>query len=480
MKIKIRTILRFAAQSSLLPLVACSGTINNQTEEMPNVIFILADDLGYGDVSCMGQSKFRTPNIDRLGSEGICFTSHYAGSTVCAPSRSCLMTGQTTGHTPIRGNKGIQPEGQIPIPDSTLTVAEIFKANGYVTGAFGKWGLGGPATEGDPNRQGFDEFYGYNCQTLAHNYYTAYLWHNQEKVYLDGNKNGGTVQYSHDLIQEQALKFIEKNKDKPFFLYLPYTIPHAELIAPDDSIFERFKGKFPETPYVGVDSGPRYRKGGYCSQKYPRATFAAMVTRLDYSVEQVIDKLKELGLDNNTLVIFSSDNGPHLEGGADPDFFDSNGPLRGYKRDLYEGGIREPMLVRWPGKIQPGTRTDFVSAFWDFLPTICDILHVNVPKNCDGISMLPTLLGHPEQQKQHDYLYWEFHENIDKQAIRQGKWKAVRFGVNGPIELYDLNADLSETHDIAADHPEIIEKMKQLFTEAHTESAIWPMEVGQQ
>lgn len=475
MKLPSRAIFRLVFQVCFIPLMACSVQPDKQTEDNPNVIFILADDLGYGDLSCMGQSKFQTPNIDRLGKEGICFTSHYAGSTVCAPSRSCLMTGQTTGHTPIRGNKSIQPEGQVPIPDSMLTVAEIFKKNDYVTGAFGKWGLGGPSTEGDPNRQGFDEFYGYNCQSLAHNYYTAYLWHNQKKVYLDGNNNGGTVQYSHDLIQSQALEFIETNKDKPFFLYLPYTIPHAELIAPDDSIFERFKGKFPETPYVGVDSGPRYRKGGYCSQEYPHAAFAAMVTRLDYSVGQIISKLKELGLDNKTLVIFSSDNGPHLEGGADPDFFDSNGPLRGYKRDLYEGGIREPMLVRWPGKIQAGTRTDYASAFWDFLPTVCDILQEKVPQNCDGISMLPTLLGQPEQQKQHDYLYWEFHENGYKQAIRQGNWKAINLGANRPVELYDLSTDLSETNNIADDHPDVVEKMKQLFIEAHTESAIWPI-----
>lgn len=470
-----KNILLYTSQVSLLAVGACANhSPKNIDPQKPNVIYILADDLGYGDVSCYGQKKFRTPNIDQLAAEGILFTNHYAGCAVCAPSRSSLMTGQTTGHTPIRGNKGMEPEGQYPIPDSTLTVAEILKKDGYVTGAFGKWGLGGPATVGDPNNQGFDEFFGYNCQTLAHNYYTAYLWHNQEKVYLDGNKNGGTAQYSHDLIQEQAIKFIETNKDKPFFLYLPYTLPHAELVAPDDSIFERFKGKFPETPYVGVDSGPRFRKGGYCSQLYPHAAFAAMVTRLDYAVGQIMAELKKLGLDKNTLVIFSSDNGPHLEGGADPDFFDSNGPLRGYKRDLYEGGIREPMIARWTGTIQAGTTTDFASAFWDFLPTVCDLIHVNAPKAIDGISMLPTLLGHPEQQKQHDYLYWEFHENGEKQAVRMRNWKGIRFGTAGAMELYDLNTDLSETTNIAADHSDIVEKMAGIMDSAHVESTVWP------
>lgn len=308
----------------------------------PNIVFILADDLGWGDLGCYGQTLFQTPGIDSLAANGIRFTQCYSGTTVSAPSRSCLLTGTHSGHTPIRGNVELDPEGQFPLPSGTPTIFHDLKAAGYRTGAFGKWGLGFVGTSGDPNKQGIDEFYGFNCQLLAHSYYADHIWHNSERIELKDNVDSipyGQGTYIPDLIHEKALEFMETSaKEKqPFFLWYPTTIPHAELIVPKDSIIDRFIGKYPETPYHGTDSGPGFRKGGYCSQEYPHATFAAMVTRLDTYVSQIVAKLKELGIYDNTIIIFSSDNGPHMEGGADPDFFDSNGPWRGYKRDVYEG-----------------------------------------------------------------------------------------------------------------------------------------------
>ena len=438
----------------------------------PNVIFILADDLGYGDLSCYGQTKFKTPNIDKLAASGIRFTNHYAGCTVCAPSRSALMTGLNTGHTYIRGNKEMQPEGQEPLPAEVYTVAELFKEAGYATGAFGKWGLGGPGTEGVPEKQGFDEFFGFNCQALAHNYYPEYLWHNDQKVILDGNKNGGTAQYAHDEYHKIALQFIEKHKDVPFFMFCPYVIPHAELLAPEDNLMEEFKGKFTETSFAGIDSGPHYRKGGYGSQEKPKAAFAAMVSRLDRSVGEIMAKLKESGIEKNTLVIFTSDNGPHLEGGADPDFFRSSGPLRGYKRSLYEGGIRIPFVASWPVMISSGKTSDYPSAFWDFLPTAAELAGVRLSKPTDGISMIPVLTG-KGIQKEHEFLYWEFHEGGTKQAVRMGKWKAVRFGTREPLELYDLDLDIHEDKNVAAQHPAIVAKIEAYLKNARSESKIW-------
>jgi arylsulfatase A-like enzyme len=389
-------IIKLLALTSVLG--ACSGGGKKEAKQAeivkPNIVYILADDLGYGDLSCNGQKRFLTPNIDRLASEGMVFTQHYAGCTVCAPSRSSLMTGQTTGHTPIRGNKEWKPEGQWPMPAKTFTIAEMLKEAGFVTGAFGKWGLGYPGSEGDANMQGFDEFYGYNCQRLAHNYYPAHLWDNQHKVMLKGNEGDKFSEYAPDLIHQKALKFMELNKDKPFFLYYPNTIPHAELLLPERNLQE-FRGKLlPEKSFKGAEPGdPGFRIGAYGTQPESHAAFAAMVTLLDKQVGDILDKLKELGLDKNTLVIFSSDNGPHLEGGADPDYFDSNGPLKGYKRDLYEGGIRVPMIARWPGKIEPATKTDLISAFWDVMPTLADLIGAEITGNIDGISFLPTLLG---------------------------------------------------------------------------------------
>lgn len=449
-----------------------SGLQKKDQFHKPNVIFILADDLGYGDLSCYGQTKFKTPNIDKLAASGIRFTSHYAGCTVCAPSRSALMTGLHTGHTYIRGNKEYQPEGQEPLPAGSYTVAELFKEADYSTGAFGKWGLGGPGSEGVPEKQGFDEFFGFNCQSLAHNYYPEYLWHNDQKVFLDGNKNGGKGQYAHDEYHKMALQFIDKHKDGPFFMYCAYVIPHAELSAPDDSLFQKYDGKYPEVPFTGVDSGSHYRKGGYGSQTKPRATFAAMVSRLDRSVGEIMDKLKELGIEKNTLVIFTSDNGPHLEGGATPDFFNSSGPYRGYKRSLYEGGIRVPFIANWPAQIPAAKISDFSSAFWDFLPTAAELTGTRLAKPTDGISLVPVLTG-KGIQKEHDFLYWEFHEGGTKQAVRMGKWKAVRFGTKEPLELYDLSTDIHEDRNVAAQHPEIVAKIEAYLKSARSESKIW-------
>ncbi len=458
-----------------LALVSCGSNVNKDRTP-PNIIFILADDLGYGDLSCYGQKRFNTPDIDRLASEGMLFTQHYAGTTVSAPSRSALMTGLHTGHTPVRGNKGWEPEGNWPLKADAVTIAELLKSAGYVTGGFGKWGLGYIDTEGDPNRQGFDEFYGYNCQTLAHNYYPDHLWHNHEKILLHENDSGKTGAYSADLIHKAAIQFIEKNKAKPFFLYYPTTIPHAELFAKEEYI-AKFRGKFlPEKSFKGVDSGPTFRKGPYGSQTEAHAAFAAMITQLDDYVGEILAKLDELNLTDKTIIFFTSDNGPHLEGGADPDYFDSNGPLRGYKRDLYEGGIRVPMIVKWPGKIKAGQTTDHISAFWDIMPTLAEITGVKTPDNIDGISFLPVLLD-KKGQKEHEYLYWEFHEQGGKMGVRMQNWKGVKLNIDknpqSKIELYDLSKDVSETTDISEQYPEIVNKIDEIMKEAHTPSDVF-------
>ncbi len=461
-----------------LLLASCTS---KEEETLPNIIYILADDLGYGDLSCFGQEHFKTPNIDRLAAEGMRLTQHYSGSTVCAPSRSALMTGQHTGHTPVRGNKGAKPEGQWPIADETFTLAELLKQKGYITGAFGKWGLGGPGTGGDPVRQGFDVFYGYNCQSLAHNYYPWHLWDNQEKVILAENEGNRKGIYAPNLIHEKALEFMEENRDGPFFLYYPSVIPHAELFAPEEYM-EKFRGKFlPEKIYEGADEGqPRFRVGGYGSQPEAHAAFAAMVSLLDVQVGEIMDKLLELGINGNTLVIFTSDNGPHLEGGADPDYFNSNGIYRGYKRDLYEGGIRVPTIACWPGKIEAGSETDHLSAFWDVYPTIAEMTGQEVHDSVDGISFLPTLLG-ISVQKQHKYLYWEFHEKTGRQAVRKGEWKLVRYQVfepeNTTTELYNIPADPGEKNNVAADHPEIVEELTALLEKSRKESETFPFPV---
>lgn len=448
--------------------------------QCPNVIYILADDLGYGDLGCFGQQQFRTPHIDSLAARGMRFTQHYAGCTVSAPSRSALLTGQHTGHTPIRGNREMKDEGQFPLPAETYTLARMFQDAGYATGAYGKWGLGYPGSEGDPTRQGFDDFFGYNCQRESHRYYPKHLWHNDQKVVLAGNDFRQKAVYAPDVIHQKALEFIRANKDKPFFAYIPLIQPHAELVTPDDELFARYKGRFEETPYVGDDYGSdHFAVAGYCSQPMPRATFAAMVTRIDEYVGEMMALLTELGIDDNTLVIFTSDNGPHREGGADPDFFDSNGPFSGYKRDLTDGGVCVPMIAYWKGRIAAGSTSDLISAFWDMLPTFAELSGTKLSVETDGISILPTLLG-GEQTEEHDFLYWEFKEQGGSMAVRLGDWKAIRSGVNAnpdsPVQLYYLPDDPQERQDLAAKYPDIVSLALDFMQTQHVPSADYPFD----
>ncbi len=456
-----------------LSLSGCKGILSPNvlglSKKKPNIIFVLADDLGYGDLGCYGQNRIQTPNIDRMAAEGMRFTDHYAGSTVCAPSRCALMTGQHTGHTYVRGNREIQPMGQLPLLPDTTTIPRLLKKAGYTTALIGKWGLGGPGSTGIPNNQGFDYFYGYLCQRHAHNYYPEFLFRNEERVPLAGNilaerrADGAGVaveraQYSHDLIVSEALQFIRKNKDRPFFVYLAVTIPHANNEAGQNGM---------EVPDYGI-----YQ---HRSWPAPEKGKAAMITRLDRDLGRIIETLKKLAIDNNTLILFTSDNGPHREGGVDPDFFDSNGPLRGYKRDLYEGGIRVPLIARWPDKIRAGAVSHHVSAFWDFLPTLAELAGVDRRGPTDGVSMLPTLLGRPRRQKQHEFLYWEFHEKGSKQAVRMGNWKAVRFGAQGELELYNLKEDIGEKRNLAGRNPDIVAKIENYLKTARTKSQFWPL-----
>jgi len=443
-------------------------------KKKPNIVFILADDLGYGDLGCYGQKQIKTPNIDKMAAGGMRFTQFYAGSTICAPSRCVLMTGLDTGHCYVRGNKSVG-KGDLPLPAGTATVAKMLGGAGYKTAIIGKWGLGGPATTGIPNKQGFDYFFGYLSQVRAHNYYPAYLWRNENKVPLRNkvviadkgySKGLGSaavkrVEYSHDLFAADALKFIDTNKDNPFLLYLALTIPHANC----ESYLVNRHGM--EVPDYGI----------YKNEKWPEPQkgYAAMITRMDADLGRLLAKLKHLGIAENTLVIFSSDNGPHKEGGADPKFFDSNGPLRGIKRDLYEGGIREPMIAYWPGRIKPGSVSDYIGGFQDFLPTCAQLAGLKPPENIDGVSIVPTLLGNSENQKKHEYLYWEFHEKQKKQAVRMGKWKLIRFIPSGRVELYNLAEDLAEKNNVAQKHPDIVRKLKQIMASARTKSKIFPL-----
>ena len=467
-----------------LGAAACSD--KQEAPKTPNIVFILADDLGWGDLGCYGQEKITTPNIDALAAQGLRFTQCYSGTTVSAPSRSCLVTGTHSGHTAVRGNVELDPEGQFPLPDGVQTIFHDMKNAGYTTGAFGKWGLGFIGSTGDPVNQGVDSFYGFNCQLLAHSYYPDHLWDNETRVELLDNRDDipyGDGSYAPDLIHEKALTFLDQaaQDGKPFFMWYPTTIPHAELIVPRDSILAKYVGAFPETPYKGIDDGPYFRKGGYVSQEYPHATFAAMVSRLDYYVGDIVDHLKELGLYDNTVIIFASDNGPHREGGADPDFFDSNGPWRGYKRDLYEGGIRVPMIVSWPGHIREGESTDFMCSFWDMMPTLRELTGSASPEGLDGVSLLPLLKG-VEGQKEHECLYFEFQELGGRQAVRRGPWKLVHMGVrteNPRFELYNLDTDPGEEQDIAAEHPEVVDSLKAIMMQAHVPNPDFPLLPGE-
>ena len=451
----------------------CAGSLAALTArclregKRPNIIYILADDLGYGDLSCYGQKRFRTPYIDNLAEEGMRFTNHYSGSTVCAPARCCLMTGMHSGHARVRGNYETGPHGWgacLELRPEDLTVAECLKTAGYATGVFGKWSLGVAETTGAPWKKGFDRFFGYLNQGRAHFYYPEYLMRDDRREVLPGNRRDGRSHYSHDLIFDEALKFIDSNRASPFFLYWAVTIPHAELLVPETDL-EPFRGRYSETPYTGDHYG---------SQETPRAAFAAMVSRLDRDIGRLVARLREWELDRDTVILFSSDNGPHREGGHDPDFFNSSGPFRGIKRDLYEGGIRVPLIVRWPGRIKPGAVSDHVSAFWDVMPTLCEIARTALPDGIDGISFLPVLFN--RRQPEHQWLYWEFHENpTTNQAVRFGRWKGVRHSPAAPVELYDLYQDPGETVDLSAQHPEIAAKIERLMLESRTPHEIWPL-----
>ena len=446
------------AASGLLsiPRVADALTKDDASPRKPNIIFILADDLGYGDLGCYGQQKVQTPHIDRLAKEGVRFTDFYAGSSVCAPSRCCLMTGMHTGHARIRGNN--PPIPLTPLQREDVTVAKVLKQAGYSTGIIGKWGLGETGNSGAPNKQGFDYFFGYLKHGQAHNYYPLRLWRNEEAVKIPA----GT--YSHDLFTQEALDFVRREKDKPFFLYLAYTIPHAN---------NEVKGNGMQVP----SDYP-------CSDKPWSETerdFAAMITRMDRDIGRLIALLQDLGLDDNTIVFFAGDNGPHHEGGHDAEMFNSNGPLRGGKSDPYDGGIRIPMIARWPGNIRAGRESDFVGAFWDVLPTAAEIAGTKPPATVDGISLLPLLLG--RRQKEHDYLYWEFYpywesRDILSQAARVGNWKAVRQSQEKPIELYDLKTDIAEQYDVAAQHPDVVKRIEGVLKTAHGHSDYWPPKTG--
>ena len=462
---------------------SCASGPVKKTTPAPNIVFILADDLGWGDLGCYGQRLFETPNIDALASGGLRFTQCYSGTTVSAPSRSCLVTGTHSGHTAVRGNVELAPEGQFPLPAGAETIFHDLRSAGYTTGAFGKWGLGFIGSSGDPQQQGIDRFYGYNCQLLAHSYYPDHLWDNATRVELEDNCDAvpyGEGTYSQDLIHGRALAFLEDAAadGKPFFMWYPTVIPHAELIVPEDSLIQALRGRYPETPYRGIDQGmPGFRKGGYVSQEYPHATFAAMVMRLDAYVGEIVRKLKELGLYENTVIIFSSDNGPHREGGADPDFFDSNGPWRGYKRDVYEGGIRVPMIISWPGHIDAG-QTDFMCSFWDMMPTLRELTGVAPVEGLDGVSLLPLLQGRGGEQREHDYLYFEFQELGGRQAVRKGPWKLVHMGVRSEhpyFELYNLDSDPGETCDLSASEPAKLAELQALMREAHVPNPDFPL-----
>lgn len=446
-------------------LSSCESRTDETAPEadLPNILLIVADDLGYGDLGSYGQLEIQTPNLDRLASEGIRFTNFYAGSTVCAPSRAALMTGQHTGHTPIRGNS------RQPLPDSSVTMAETLREAGYHTGLIGKWGLGELGSEGEPNRQGFDYFFGYLNQRHAHNYYPEFLIRNQQRYPLDNvvpepkDADGSGVattrlDYSHDLFTDEALMFLDESGDKPFFLEVAYTIPHANNEAGNLGM---------EVPDLGI----------YADKPWPRAAkaHAAMISRMDSDIGRLMARLAEKGIVDDTLVLFTSDNGPHREGGNDPESNNSNGPLRGIKRDLYEGGIRVPLIVRWPRHAPPATANDRVGAFWDLLPTFAEIAEVASSDDWDGQSLLTAFNGQSIASEDRT-LYWEFHEGqASKQAVRMGQWKGIRLTPSAKLEVYDLANDLGETLNLADAFPDVTAKMLEYLATARTENEAWPL-----
>ncbi|MDO5075436.1 MAG: arylsulfatase [Bacteroidales bacterium] len=503
------------APYTLLPLAALAA-FQAQAQERPNILYIMCDDMGYGDLGCYGQQLIATPHIDRLASEGMRFTQAYAGSPVSAPSRACFMTGQHTGHTHVRGNKeywrGKQqanlygnntdyPEGVIgqePYAKDHKILPEILRQNGYTTGMFGKWAGGYEGSHSVPETRGIDEFYGYICQFQAHSYYTNFLNKfsrsagdtRTRRVVLEENIKFGMPgsadylnrpQYTADLIHQEAMAWLDKQeKGKPFLGIFTYTLPHAELAQPNDSILQAYAGKFCEEKSFAGNAPSWYHKVDNA-----HAQFAAMITRLDIQVGQIMEKLKAKGLDDNTIVIFTSDNGPHEEGGADPSFFNRDGLLKGTKRSTHEGGIRIPFIVRWPGKVRAGMVNDHQLAFYDLLPTFCDIAQIkdfpaayqsHAKDHYDGISFYPTLIGQEKEQKRHEFLYWEFHET-DMMGLRMGDWKLVV--KKGQVELYDLSTDLHEDKNVAKSHPEVVRQMVKILKREHIESPIFKVTLPQ-
>ena len=464
-----------ALSLAALIIMVSAGVLRAESVQRPNIIFIMADDLGYGDLGCYGQKLIKTPCLDQMAREGMRFTDFYSGCTVCAPARSVLMTGLHMGHTHVRGNASTDMRIQSLRKDD-LTVAELLKRADYKTALCGKWGLGHdtPGNEGLPNDKGFDFFFGYLNQVHAHNYYPEFLWRNKEKMPLRnvvdkvGSGYGGfvggyatkRVDYSHDLIMKEALDFVRDNKAGPFFLYLALTIPHA------NNERSRATGDGQEVPDYGM-----YKEMPWSDQAKGQA---AMISRMDGGVGGLLKLLAALGIDERTVVMFTSDNGPHNEGGHDPTLFQPAGPLRGMKRDLTEGGIRVPLIVRWPGTTPAGSVTDHVGYFGDVMATAADLAGVDVPPGLDSISFAPTITGQPEKQKQADYLYWEFYERGGKQAVRSGKWKAIRIPMfSGKTELYDLSQDLGEQHDVADEHPEVVKTLQQMMDQAHRPHPNW-------
>jgi len=446
-----RRFLGVAAGAAMVPFLGRGGVCGGSEGRKPNFIYILADDLGYGDLGCYGQASIRTPNLDRLAAEGMRFTQHYAGSAVCAPSRCVLLTGLHAGHGPIRNNRALKHEGNVPIPREYFTLGEMMKQAGYATGAFGKWGVGFPGSEGDPVHRGFDVFFGYNCQRQAHDYYPDHLWHNREKVILEGNANGAEGQYSHDLIAEAALEFIRSNRDRPFFAYVPFTIPHTRFQVPDLG------------EYDGTDWEENHK------------IQAAMIGRMDRDVGRIVALVRELGLEGETLIMFTSDNGPH-GGSGTLERFRAAGPLRAKKGSLYEGGIRVPLIARWPGRVAAGSVSEHVGGFQDVMPTLAELAGVEAPARIDGISFAAALTGRG-RQREHEYLYWELG---NQQAVRMGRWKAVRrIGRRGlePVELYDLAEDVAESKDLAASRPDVVRRMEKILREARKPSNLFPHKV---
>lgn len=464
-----RELLKNAAGGALL---GAHTTLSAQRKRPPNIVWIMADDLGYADLGCYGQKTILTPNIDRIAAEGMRFTDVYSGCTVCAPSRNVLMTGFHAGHITVRSNPG-----GVSILPTDVTVAQVLKSAGYSTGAFGKWGLGDIDTPGVPWKHGFDQFFGYLHQIHAHFYYPPYLWNNDQKFPLAGNDNGKRTTYSHDVIAAKALDFIRSRNGQPFFCYVPYTIPHMEYLVPQDSI-DQYQSKIPELAPIP--------SGHYAAQEHPRAAYAGMISRMDRDVGKIMALLKERNLEENTIVFFTSDNGPIFPAGQS-DYFHSAGPLRGRKQTMYEGGIRIPMMARWPGRIGAGTVSDLPWYFADFLPTAAELAGAKAPSGLDGMSVVPALLGPKaagREQSRHEFMYWElpnyvaatggFRKETPMQAVRMGDWKAVRPKADAPLELYNLRMDIGETANVASENPQVMERIEAYLKTARIEPPAQP------